>query len=1038
MTCKTFRLLLLLLLLAPQGSHAIPGDQLFFEGFESGVPSGWTKTVGDSSRPTFGVNSAFGYNAGYVAGEEEVRVETPGLDLSGVPGARITLKVIRGDNVVDNSTNPPTVYSNRPDNGENFELEFWGSDDNWHVMVSHSGGDPAGTVFDDVIDLPTGALHAGFKLRFATYGGDPWDGSPDDFWHFDDVKIIETGSASGNLSECTMGANFDTGADGFTLNGAARLSSLTYSSASQSLRLPSNSSNAVGPVLDLSSKTATISAWIRVGGWNGGPDVPESGDHLQFEYLDASNSWQSFQVFCKGCTNSGSVAIDAGGVYAYSANLPSAALHAGFRLRMTNTSTHSSSNLDNWFIDNLCITATSQAHHFAISHDGNGVNCQAEPVVIMAHASDHSVAQNYSGTISLSTSTGHGDWSAAVAIGTLLNYGDGAGSYAFAAADKGQVTLRLANTFVESMGVNVSDGTRAEATSEDDDLTFNEAGFQFVTPGTGLPVGLQIAAKPSATAPANEIELQAIRTSNATGACEAAFIGNTAVDIAMSCETPGTCAGASGVVNGSAVATGNSGTPGSWTTLNLNFGDKNDWSAPVVFTYGDTGRVKLHARKVLTPSGAVMAGSSNTFTVRPFGLDISVDDGSVSSTNPAASDATGTVFERAGNAFRVTARAVAWQNSDDSDSDGIPDGHSDADASNNANLSDNPSVTNFAVEASPDSVSLTATLVAPVGGNDPGLTGTTTMNGFLGGASSSNDIAWGEAGIIEIAAALADDDYLGAGAVHGRSGHVGRFTPAWFESTTISHGCNNTLAFSYSGQPLQGLRFTARNAAGVTTQNYDGGLNYAKDVTITEASGLTGSVLNGAIAAEDFSNGVATITATPAGIGFTFSNKESAPATAIFRAVDSDSVSSSGHTEAQTQVRSARLAMTTVYSSLIADARSPLMIETFNVGEWRHESNDTCSTLNTAAFVLGPYSGSGNPLINSNPAATFLSGGAGQFVMTTPGGGDEGSRLVTYPASDWLEFDWNGNGDESPSATITFFNLFSSEDGMIDVHEVFP
>lgn len=114
------------------------------------------------------------------------------------------------------------------------------------------------------------------------------------------------------------------------------------------------------------------------------------------------------------------------------------------------------------------------------------------------------------------------------------------------------------------------------------------------------------------------------------------------------------------------------------------------------------------------------------------------------------------------------------------------------------------------------------------------------------------------------------------------------------------------------------------------------------------------------------------------------------------------------------------------------------MIETFNVGEWRHESNDTCSTLNTAAFVLGPYSGSGNPLINSNPAATFLSGGAGQFVMTTPGGGDEGSRLVTYPASDWLEFDWNGNGDESPSATITFFNLFSSEDGMIDVHEVFP
>lgn len=1014
-------------------AHAVPGDQLFVEDFETGVPGGWTLTVGPAG--SWGVNAAFGFNAGYVAGDSEVRVTTPVADLSGVAGARIVLTVIRGKQ----TTIGGVTVSNKPENDENFELDFLDAGGEWQTVLVHFGGGTAGELFNSVVDLPSGALHAGFRLRFGTWGGDAWDDEPDDFWHFDDVQIIETGTAGGDLSACALGDGFESGLGNWTAEGNAAISGATYNSASNSLALPAGGSQVTSGMLDLAGKTGTVKAWIRAGGWAGGTDKPESNDHLEFQYQRSNGNWSTLFAFCNGCAaNSTRIDVDAGGIALLDVELPNNALHDAFRLRIRNTSGSGSSTSDFWHVDNVCVTAISAADHFSIEHDGSAVNCQPEVVTIKAHAADHTVAQNYADEITLTTSSGHGDWSLAVGLGTFTNFGNGIATYEFNEFDYGIVALLLHNTYIETENINVGDGTFSEHVDEDPDLVFAATGFQFIDAGTGLDVGTQVAGKPSNVAPSNAIAIQAIRTSDETGACEAAFVGNTSVEVALSCETPASCAAAVGVVNGSNIATGNTGVPASWTTLNFDFGDKTVDSAPVVFRYDEAGGVKLHARKTLSPSGEVMAGSSNTFVVRPFGFDIIVDQGSVTATNPGATASTGTVFERAGNAFRVTARAVGWQGPDDDNDDGIPDGHNDADASNNADLSDNTALANFAVEATPDSVSLGTALVAPVGGNSPALAGTTTLTGFSSGASNSNDIVWGEAGIIEISAAIADNDYLGGGNVHGRSGYVGRFTPAWLESAVLSHGCNDTLDFTYSGQPLQSIRFTARSSAGDVVQNYDGNLGYAKDVTITEVNGLVGSVLNGTIAAEDFSDGIATITAAPAGIGFTFTDKESAPATAIFRATDLDSVTSSGHAEAQTEIRSARLVMTTVSSSLIADARSPMTIESFNAGAWLDETQDTCSTLDTSAFVLGAYSGIGDPQIDSGPSATFLSGGAGQFIMTTPGGTDEGSRLVTYDGPSWLEFDWNGSGNESPSATVTFFDLFNSEDGMIDMHEVIP
>src|SRR5690606_13758110 len=99
---------------------------------------------------------------------------------------------------------------------------------------------------------------------------------------------------------------------------------------------------------------------------------------------------------------------------------------------------------------------------------GTGVNCDPAAITIRAHAADHSVFAGYNGTITLSTSTAHGDWSLASGSGTLTNSGGGSATYAFAAADNGVAALKLANTYAETVDIDVTDGTASESASEDD------------------------------------------------------------------------------------------------------------------------------------------------------------------------------------------------------------------------------------------------------------------------------------------------------------------------------------------------------------------------------------------------------------------------------------------------------------------------------------------------------------------------------------------------------------------------------------------
>lgn len=1009
--CPVAQLAALLVLAAPL-VHAAPGDTLYFEDFQDGDTGGWTQTGGAGNSGVMEFPADSGERTLYTCCDP-VTVDSPAIDLSAVSGAQVTLHVQRG---------AIALGSNQPETGEDLDVYFFNATDNrWDFVTRYPGGSLAGEEFNDIFTLDADYLNASFRVRIQQRDG---NGSGD-FWHLHEVHVVEAGPRGGLGGLCD---DFSGGLDNWQITrfgdrGDAAVTTHTFDSAPSALAINGGRVRVESLPVDLTNASAaTLTLWLRRGA-NTFSDKPESGEDFQVGYV-VDDTYSQLGYFAGNGTP--------GEIITVSSAVPVGA--ADFRVRLDQLDGSVSSG-DYWHVDDVCLDIQRAVDHFAIVHDGSGVNCQAEPVEIVAHDADHFVVENFTGSVTLATSTSNGDWSLLQGAGTLANNGNGGGSYAFAAADGGRATLGLRNTFVETVNVDVSDGVRGEDAGEDADLAFARAGFNFLVDGQPLNLPAQIAGKPSNVAPgATTIELQAIRTDEATGACEAAFTGSTDVELAFSCEDPATCAGANMTVNGTAIAGNPADSVTAFTTLGLDFGDATQDRAAVPFVYADAGRIRVHARKALNPSGEVLSGSSSVFTVRPFGFDL------VAGGNPGAEDASGAVFRGAGEDFTVDVRAVGWQAVDDVDADGIPDGYGDADPTGNADLSDNVTLTNFGNESAPDAVDLSAALWQPSGGANPGLSGTTTVSGFVNGAGTVT-VSFAEAGIVELRATLADSDYLGSGDAPSRSGPVGRFVPHHFDVAIGSHGCNDTVGMSYSGQPLRSLTVTARDASGGTVNNFDAALGFAKDVTLSETTGATGALQNAGISSADFSDGSVTVSATPAGVAFAFSGRESLPATVRVRATDTDGVSSAGFSEPETEIRSARLFIGDAAAPVLVEAALPLAVQTWTASGWLAERDDACTSVDAGQFTLDAFSGSldaGETLVDSDTTKTFLVDGTGRVTLTPPGYGNSGSVRVGYDAPAWLEFDWRGSGPEDPAGEATFFDIFSTEEGLIDRHEVVP
>ncbi len=230
--------------------------------------------------------------------------------------------------------------------------------------------------------------------------------------------------------------------------------------------------------------------------------------------------------------------------------------------------------------------------------------------------------------------------------------------------------------------------------------------------------------------------------------------------------------------------------------------------------------------------------------------------------------------------------------------------------------------------------------------------------------------------------------------------YFGRFVPDRFDTEIPTPACGT---FTYSGQPFP-ARISARNLAGMTTQNYSG--TFAKNVTFTEANGSAGTFAltpppASPLPAGTFVAGVADLTnlaATPT-LGFTFASPLTAPAIIRLRATDSEGISSASGSEANTPIRSGRLKIQNAYGSELRALPLTVTTQYFTGVGYALNSADNCTTITPDTIALGNWQR------NLSACETGLSGGGtltgGELPATSrltlgpPGAGNSGSVDLT-------------------------------------------
>ncbi len=469
---------------------------------------------------------------------------------------------------------------------------------------------------------------------------------------------------------------------------------------------------------------------------------------------------------------------------------------------------------------------------YAITVPATASTCASASISITARDSTGATLTSYTGTMTITTSSGHGDWSVSTGAGTLNNGSadDGSATYTFVSGDNGTVTLSLENRHADTLRITASEAS-SSVSNQSTNITFSENAFVL---GTNDALGSDVIAGRD-----HGLLLQFVRRPPSGAQCQVdtGYTGNKNLKIWRTNSSANATSAAAPVVSSGGVSLSvPATTPASNNATGVVF---TAGQASLALVTTDVGQYALNVRD--DSSGyavdinnvpVVVNGSSATLTVRPFGLQVTATT-LANGANPAASDHTGGVFVSAGTPFNLTVTGVRYQNvDDDSPLDGIPDGHNDNIATNNDALSDNQVVASFGSEqASPQtSVALSANLINPsAGATAPSLAGTTSVSSFTPTTGSGTvQSRYDEVGVIEIRAQISN--YLGtARPVYGASGNIGRFNPAWFEVTdavqpTLAHG-HGTCSFTYQGETVAYqqspmLRVTAKNAQGATTNNY--------------------------------------------------------------------------------------------------------------------------------------------------------------------------------------------------------------------------
>lgn len=330
-------------------AFAAPGDILLQDDFDDGAGCGTlspTWTVSDTNLAGTGTQTSNSGSCSAFTRGTVVTITGPVIDLSAATGATLTAWLRQG---LD-------AFSEDVDAGEDFVFEYLDAGSNWIPIETLFGAGPNGEVTNVSLDLPLGALHANFQLRFRQTGGSggpPANGGIGfDYWHIDDVLLVETGTPPPVELPSGMGVGlcerFESGFGNWTASNATRagVNGDTFQSPSNSMFLRHDTVTATSLAFN-SAGLADIDVWVRRGS-DLFSENPDNGEDLTFEYLDASNTWVALETFPGNGTQ--------GEVFDRTYAMPAAALHANFRVRFSYNGA-SGSDFDYWHVDDLCFNS---------------------------------------------------------------------------------------------------------------------------------------------------------------------------------------------------------------------------------------------------------------------------------------------------------------------------------------------------------------------------------------------------------------------------------------------------------------------------------------------------------------------------------------------------------------------------------------------------------------------------------------------------------------------------------------------------------
>ncbi|MBI5889668.1 MAG: DUF11 domain-containing protein [Nitrosomonadales bacterium] len=955
-----------------------------------------------------------------------VSVDSRTIDLSSYPSALLSFWMRRGG---DSFSEYPEAA------GEDYLVQYFANDGTWKVLAQYPTGVMQGQVFTPVIQLPANAMHANFKLRYyqPAGSGDANGGTGGgaagvvgyDYWHIDDVIIRDAPESSYVGAFCD---NFEAGLGRWSISaegapglppavniGDAGLNTTDFLSATHELDMRWGYVVASTLRTDMTGVNGNITYWIKSG--TTAVRDPDANEDLLVEYRNSAGTWTTLATYLG--------ADVAGTIYNGSHVIPADAQHTGFRLRFRMLNGSAFDN-DYWHVDDVCVGASLTNVDLAIakSHTGSiipGANATYTLTVsnpgMSALAGTISVVDTLPAGMSYQSASGT-NWTCSANgqdvtcsyVGTL-NGGATAPAITLIAAVDAGASGTLTNTATVSGSAPDSNSANNTAT----DTVILRPGFAF-TDGPcvhGLAFG-----DPSQTcslinwspqiAGQNFANVYITRVN--TLQRPSRYVVDTTVNLefGLSCHNPANNAGVSATFSaaGSAlpVCTSNGAAPTAWSTGgNVTFLANTTSVGPFAFNYADVGLVELHVRN---SADTTQTGTSGQFVVRPAGFVLSaIRRTSDNFANPAAADATGAAFVKAGEAFSVTVRAV------------------------NSLGNTTP---NYGNETTAESVQLTQSLAAGLGlTQNPALSGTFGNFGLdcAGGAGTAGvacgtTFTWGEVGIITLTPSVGDGDYLGAGNVTGTaSGNVGRFYPDHFDTVvttapmtcgalTFATACPGGGWLAYSGQAFT-VEVTARNLAGGVTQNYTYSAtpanNFARDVTLSAVDSIGGAA-NGAgaisagtpMASTVFAAGVGTL-GTPV---FTFTTTPTVPTDVFVRATDGETTSlrtvATDSVEGGLKVVSGRLKVSNAYGSEQLPLPVTATVQYYSAaGAWPICSADSVTSFNTGTnlvvnIVKNPLTAANVTVLNAG--AVTVANGVRAFTLNRPGVNGSADVSLSSPA----------------------------------------